>query len=410
MAPSHWLVLLRFFTSYDTPTFLFLPSCMDRLISRFSGLRINRGAIRPYSSAFGNTGMARRVRARYGSGPIVGGGNRLGRGIRGRLARGRTRVLYKRGSKTTSGILGGTNADQRLVYKKGRMPRTRRRRWRRFVQKVNFVGERDLGARTVLFSDKIIQSQSNDTEQGCLTLALYSFFNSSNNHLNDLYKIGSQENVGNPTAAAGDRVAQNSKVMFQSAVMDVTIRNTSTVNNGTADVQTSEAALEMDVYEMYMRENASDISLQYPSMSDLLNAYDDPEIGGTGSGFNIQSRGCSPFELGAQLGRFRIKILKKTKYFIPNGQTITFQVRDPKRHVCRYGDLSKNDRWNRDGWTKIIYLVYKLVPGLTRGTLVNTYKDGVTIGLTRKYMYKIEGVNEPRESYYTNSATLINPN
>ena len=339
-------------------------------------------------------------------------GNRrpLGRAIRGRLARGRTRTLQKRKySKTSNGILGGTNADNRLIYRKKRMPARRRKQWKRFVQKVNFVGERDLGTRTVLFNEKITTANSNDGKQGCLTFALYSFNNETKGWMNDLYQICSGENLGNPTAAAGGTVTPNTKVMFHSAVMDVTIRNTSTYNNGTTDVQTAEAALELDVYEMTMRNESSDNGAIYYSISQCLNAYDDPEIGGTGTGIEIQDRGASPFEFGSQMARFGIKIWKKTKYFIPNGQTITFQARDPKRHVARYGDINSQEGWNRKGWTKHYFVVYKLVPGLTRGTTVGTYKDAITVGLTRKYSYKIEGFNEPREKLYTGSYVPGNP-
>lgn len=338
--------------------------------------------------------------------------NQVARNAMGRYRRGRSRLLYQRRySKTSPGILGGQNADNRLIYRKKSMPRKKKRRWKAFVRKVNWIDEKDLGNRTVLFNDQITVATGSVASgtQGCLTIAQYPCSNDTKGWLNDLATIGAQENAGNPTAAAGGTINENSKLFFHSAVMDVTIRNVSTVNNGTSDVAAPEAAIELDVYEMYMRKSTSDNANNYYSISQLLNTYDEPEIGGTGTGINIQDRGATPFEFGSALGRWGMKVLKKTKFFIPNGQTITFQNRDPKRHVCRYGDLTKTEGFNMKGWTRIYYLIFKLVPGLTQGTTATTYKAAIAVGSTRKYMYKVEGFNEPRERLLGNTFAPGNP-
>ena len=329
-----------------------------------------------------------------------------------RFGRGRTRVLYKRKySKTTPGILGGTNADNRLIYRKKSMPRKKKRRWRAFVKKINFIEEKELGTRTVLFNDQINVATGSvgSGTQGCLSLAQYPCSNDQKGWLNDLAAIGGLENTANPTSAAGGTINENSKIMFHSAVMDVTIRNVSTVNNGTTDLAAPEAALELDVYEIIMRKETSDNANNFYSLSALLNTYDEPEIGGTGTGIAIQDRGATPFEFGSTIARWGLKILKKTKYFIPNGQTITFQNRDPKRRVCRYGDLTKTEGFNMPGWTRHYYLIWKLVPGLTQGTTATTYKASIAVGSTRKYMYKVEGFNEPRERLLGASYAPGNP-
>jgi len=329
-----------------------------------------------------------------------------------RFARGRTRVLYKRKySKTTPGILGGTNADNRLIYRKKSMPRKKKRRWRAFVKKINFIEEKELGTRTVLFNDQINVATGSVASgtQGCLSLAQYPCSNDQKGWLNDLAAIGGLENTGNPTAAAGATINENTKIMFHSAIMDVTIRNVSTVNNGTSDVAAPEAALELDVYEIIMRKETSDSASNFYSMSQLLNAYDESQIGGAGTGIAIEDRGATPFEFGSAIGRWGLKILKKTKYFIPNGQTITFQNRDPKRRVCRYGELTKSEGFNMPGWTRHYYLIWKLVPGLAQGTTATTYKASIAVGSTRKYMYKVEGFNEPRERLLGASYVPGNP-
>lgn len=310
-----------------------------------------------------------------------------------------TNVKRKRMTSNT-GILGGTNADTRMIYRKKRMPRKKRRRWASFVKKVGAVEERGLGTRTVLFNDQISQINNGaSTQQSTLTLGLYGFVNSSYGWLNDMNQIGQLENEANPTAAAGATIDKNSKVIFTSSIMDVTLRNVSTFREGAVDKLASDAALELDIYEVYLRKEAGDIDGPgaFGNLTDMLSRYDEPQIGGTGVELAIGDRGVSPFELGSALGRCGIKIMKKTKFFIPNGQTITWQCRDPKRHVCRYGELEKQDGWVRPGWTRTYFLIYKLVPGLLMGAADGTYKAAISVGITRKYAYKVEGFNEPRE-------------
>lgn len=325
----------------------------------------------------------------------------------GRNPRGRAQYASRTMSMTRNGVLGGTNADQRMIYRRKRMPKSKRRRWVRFVKKVQAVDDKELGTQTVLFNDQITQKTGAVASggQGTLTLALYPFFNSSKGWLDDMNLIHNMDNVGNPTAAAGTTTYTSTKFMFTSAIMDVTVRNISTLayNEGTqqapviVDKLDGQAALELDIYTMTVRKEISDNVSQWASISDLLNSNDDPEIGGTGTGISIQDRGASPFEFGPQMARFGVKILKKQKFFIPNGQTVTFQTRDPKRHVIIKDRLSKTEGFNKPGWTQIFFFIYKLVPGLTQGTSEGTYRAQIAVGVTRKYAYKVEGRTEARE-------------
>lgn len=336
----------------------------------------------------------------------VGAYRRTGPYLRGNYMK---KTVYNRG-----GVLGGTNADVRKVYRKKRMPRKKKRQWKTFVRKVNAISEKELGTRTVLFNDQIQQQWSNSAQQGCMTLALYTISNASLGFLNDLNQIGTFENTSNPTAAAGATVGASTKYMFQSAVMDLTIRNTSVrvLTLSPTYENDPNCSLELDVYELSFNEDAANSTAQFTSMAAVLNAYDTAQIGGTGSGISIEDRGATPWEVPVALGRFKVKIWKKTKYFIPAGQTITHQMRDPKRHVLRNGDLQTtdgNDGWNRPGLTKILFIIYKPVPGLTIGTAVGNSQPSITVGSTRKYMYKVEGINDDRERYITNSYSVANP-
>lgn len=363
------------------------------------------------------TNMVRRMRNTFLGRPLNSQQMRdtMRRSIRSRARRagGRAATLRRTGTKSSAGVLGGTNADMRSIYRRKPMPKYKKKRWIRFVKKVNAVADKELGLRTVLFNDQIRQTNVTNT-QSTLTLALYSIRNASIGYLDDMQQLGAFENEGDPTAAAGDTISINSKIMFQSAVMDITIRNTTdrlkTIDPGNPLLNTYEAApdaaIELDIYEVIQREVASDSANLFTNLTSAFNSYDDKEIGGAGTGIEIQNRGATPFEFGAQMGRHKIKILKKTKFFIPNGQTITWQVRDPKRRTIHYGDLRRIESYNHPGWTKQYYLVYKLVPGLNAGTAIGDCRTTLSIGLTRKYSYKVEGFNEPRERLIGNTYSV----
>lgn len=358
---------------------------------------------------FALNAMQRRRYASYAAGAVM---RRAAQ--RWRVRKGGVRVAYKKKySSSRMGLLGGTNADTRMVYRKKSMPRFKKKQWRSFVRKVNAISEKELGSRTVLYNDLLVQNVTDGAKQACLTVGLYGIRNNTHTYLNDLNDISTFENEADPTAAAGGTVDNSTKVIFQSAVMDLTLRNSSTFRTIDGETITEEldgrAAMELDVYEISVRKEAADRTTNFNSISAMLNAYDLKEINNTGNGFEIQDRGCTPFEMGNSMGRFGFKIWKKTKYFIPNNQTITHQIRDPKRRVCTYGEMKDFDGFNKPGWTRLLYFVYKLVPGLTVGLGDKEFQLRMFVGNTRTYKYKIEGFNEDRERLLGTNHVINNP-
>lgn len=320
-------------------------------------------------------------------------------GSKMKASKGKTKTLYTRKyTKSSTGILGGTNADTRRVYRKGRMPRRKKRNWKRFINKVHAVSEKELGSRTVLINDQISQLQTNDL-QSSLTICLYPGKSGTYGWLNDLAAISALENVADPTATAGVTTYGSTKVMFQTGVLDLTLRNTSTFqpSDAASRVLDGRAAIELDVYEFIINSECSDGPNVLQNFSQLLGEYDDNEIGGTGTGIGIINRGATPFEFGTQMGHFKVKILKKTKFFIPNNQTITHQIRDPRRRTATKQQLANIESFNMKGWTRGLYLVYKFVPGIPVGVSAGNFQMSLVAGVTRKYMYKIEGASESRE-------------
>lgn len=380
-------------------------SYFDTLIPRkqFQFTAASTGSSRSNRIRTVATNMARRAFRGWGGRPLNSAQRRRANTVRLNKRARLSTVNRRRTTTSRTGTLGGTNASVRTIYRKKSMPRSKKRAWRRFSKKVHAISEKELGLQTTLFNDTIIQSNG-VSGQNTLTVGLYPFVNSAIGFLNDMNIIGTGDNTTDPTAVLGTTVDKNSSIMFQSAVMDLTIRNTSTIrqvsNNVEVDVTAPEAQIELDIYEISMRKDAADVGSTLTNLTDAFNAYDSPNIGNATLGIAISDRGASPFEMSPGLSRFGIKVLSKTKYFIPGSQTITYQMRDPKRRVFKYGDLSRTKSFNEPGTTKLLFFIYKLVPGFTLGTTVGTYKCGITVGSTRKYGYKVEGRSEPRERLY----------
>lgn len=312
----------------------------------------------------------------------------------------RSRTLT-RNRRTTSGIGITTQHDERRIYRKKSMPRRMKRRWRRFKSKVLAVSEKDLGTRTVVFNKTYTFTNSTATAQIVASPMLYGA-TSTTAYCNDLTNISAMENPGNPTAATGATVNITSKWIFKSAILDITFRNSSTFTaDGSNFVADSRAKLETDIYEILVNAPTADSSSNYNTLNDcfVLGTNDTLNIGGGGTGIVAAQRGVTPWDIPAALSRFKMKILKKTKFMTPNGDTFTYQIRDPRRHVCNGEFISSNPGFNIRGWTRVIWIVSKLVPGLTIGTTANTFQESLDAGLTRKYFYKIEGVMEDRDRW-----------
>lgn len=306
----------------------------------------------------------------------------------------RTRTKNK-----TSGQGVSTQHDRKLIYVKKSMPLKKRMRWKKFKGKVLAVAERGLGTRTVVFNKRITTVNQVPGNHGLLSVGLYGHTSSTNSEWNDIAAIAGYENISDPTATGGDTTYLNTKYFFQSGVMDVTFRNTSLDNESLAE----NVPIEMDVYELQVGRMTDNTANDLRSPVNLFEkaANDTNVIGGPGPGkfdCNIERRGVTPFDIPTALSRYRLKILKKTKYFLSGGQTVTYQYRDPSRRVMYKQRMLETSGFSRK-FTKILWVVYKAVPGFTVGPGINDVTERLTVGLTRKYMYKIEGMNEDRDVY-----------
>lgn len=315
--------------------------------------------------------------------------------------RGRSRTVNGRRMRSrrrnyTSGVGVTTQHDASAIYRKKSMPRGKKRRWRKFVKRVNAVSEKELGSRTVVFNESLTNSNVTSGYQLCSTWCVYPN-QSGTQWLRDLSEIYANENSSDPTASDGETVDATTKFIFQSAVMDLTFRNHSYL----ATTETLSGKMEVDVYELTMKRRSMDELTAVGNLTDALNNSSNSTkvIGGSGTHVNIFNRGVTPFDIPHALSRWGIKIHKKTKYFVESGGTFTYQVRDPGRYSLTREDMESVKGFNRPGMTRIVYFVTKMVPGVVVGNTSGDVVQEYIIGCTRKYMYKIEGMNDTRDLY-----------
>lgn len=314
-------------------------------------------------------------------------------------------LAQRRGVKyPTSGVGVTTQHDQRRVYTKRRMPRRMKRRWRKFSKKVLAISEKDLGTQQVMFNKQVNASNNLAGNQTIFSCALYGLRSATASHFNDLQQIATYNANAATTSSTGLFVGESTKILFQSAILDLTIRNGSTFFDGTTTGPSPYARMEVDVYELTMRHTAEEQGAAYDTIDSIFNQNQQrtlPIGGGATSEIIYDRRGVTPFELSYALSRFGIKIWKKTKYQISNGDQITYQMRDPRRHSVVQREMQNQDGFNKPGLTKILYVTGKLAPGLTVGNTANTFQEALNIGITRKYMYKIENWTEDRTAFDT---------
>jgi hypothetical protein len=288
------------------------------------------------------------------------------------------------------------------------MPRRKRKKWRRLLRLNDAIDLKKCGSRTYVFNKATFNENTNPLNHGVIDIPLYSAHDAGESYRNDLHYIGENENELIPTAAHGVTVHPSTKVFFRSAVLDLTIRNSSTrITSVSPEVGTLEGTLEVDIYLLTSSkkwcefDEATQALKEYGSIGQIFDEAETDISGINNQGAaDYRKRGMTPWDSTYALARYGVKVLKKTKYRISAGNTITYQMRDPKNRVLSYQQLSEAAGGNKPGWTKWVYIVYKLVPGLTVGTAVDEYRTRLDVGITRKYMYKIENGTEKRVSHY----------
>jgi len=291
----------------------------------------------------------------------------------------------------TSGIGTTTQYDRKLIYRKKYMPRYKKRRWRAFIKKVNAVTDKDLGSRTVVRNDQInsqiTMSTANEAVQQAFSLSLYGNEATGFEPSNDLRRIRQDTDLGT-----------TGKMIFTSGIFDMTVTNTS---SRFADSVNPSIRLEVDVYEITSRKDFGNVGTgaSAKNLPEVFGegATDTANIPGLSNTLSITRRGATPWDFPSAISEYGLKILKKTKYFINERDTFTYQIRDPKRHILDRQKLNM-DGQNMPGMTRFLYIIFRPVPGYVfSDTNSDIYR--LSFGVTRKYLYKIAQSTQDYDAY-----------
>lgn len=275
--------------------------------------------------------------------------------------------------RASSGIGVTHNYDKKVIYRYKRMPYRKRKQWRAFSNRTKAVLLSNLGT-TSIVRNSTINNTISGTGQNFSVVHLYGKQGATIPNVevgvNDLVDMAITDSrigfaLGTYTPAR--------KIHYESACLDITYKNLDTVDD-----------IELDVYEIgYTGQHLVD----FPNFNEILIAGQSmtPTIG---SALSIGTRGCTPFQLTDVLRQGKIKIYKKTKYFLGPQKTMTYQTRDPRNHRISTDQLGESTSPNDSnfqyyGMTRTLLFVQKTVAA-TAETSTAFY-----IGATRTYSYKL---------------------
>jgi len=281
-----------------------------------------------------------------------------------------------------------TQYDTTTQYRYKRMPKRRRRRWKRFVKKVQAVQEKTLGLRTVLFNTNIrISGAANQQHYGCVALYGYQGVKddlsspSTQCGLRDIHRMANNDtDIMDP----GTGGYSGGKFTFRSAVCDVTATNVGA------------RSLEVDLYEITVGEDDTKTGSPVGTIGNAQLVTDDIPTAATP--LDLAQRGATLFDLPNAISMDKWKIYKKRKYFLPSGSSFTFQHRDAGSYTINGADMKLllGDAalsYARRKMTRLFIFVCKNVAGYDNSTV------DLQIGATRKYSYIINASSKTYDSF-----------
>jgi len=293
-----------------------------------------------------------------------------------------------RKKKNSGGAGVTTQYDRKTVYAKKTMPRYKKRSWGAFVKKVKASLLKDVGTKTVVFNDALVQTITNNT-QIWASCCLYGKNGAASTTTaaghNDLLKIFDKD----PDLSVGG--ANTAVAQFFSGVIDITMANNSFYTEGVAT--NDNLSLEVDVYELVFTKDGIDASRISQLIDDAQTVT--PTIAGSGTEVALVQRGVTPWDLPDMLAK-GTRILKKTKYMLSRGQVATYQYRDPKNYSVWSDVVWDNDANFAMKWkTRGFIILFRGVPTLTPAAVTKR----LDVGVTRKYGYKILSKNTDADQY-----------
>lgn len=307
------------------------------------------------------------------------------------------RSKRSRTSKIKAGVGVTKQRDSQVQYlkRRKRVPRSTLR----LVRTIKNVAEKSLGCRTVVFRKRQQFVNSDQDLQATVDWGLYTAYSETAAEKNDINKIMSLENVGNPTAAAGQTVDDTTQFIFHQAHLSFTISNSSyDITNG---LLFNQVPCLYDIYELSSSktwEGATEVSPV--GCYQTVDTDTKPLNNAIAQSIAINLKGITPFDLPQAAASYGLVVRKKTQITLNVGEIFTYHVHDNKRHSMNKNYILNKQKSNLPNLTKWIMVIAKGPPNQTLGaTNPLDIRMEFKVDILRKYLYKIEGIHEDRDYY-----------
>jgi len=329
----------------------------------------------------------------------------------------------RRTSTSSRGSSTGTRAatvtqqhDIKSLYRRKRMPKRKKRKWVKFVQKVKAVEASGRGNQSVVINDTYIDSWPNTLQtggyrwQGISEVNLYSVNadvkggRDKDYILNEITNWQTRKEATTGIEAIADQATllanelKRIKVPMNHARIDITYTNTSQVT------------LEIDLYVIKHKVKQARNATGYTSLIEAQDQYNiqltngdqklyysDGSVINSGAGTltSLRSRGVTPFNTPGLNLNAGATVLNKTKVLIAPGSSVTRQYSENK-HKFIYPHLSEyKTRYDKD---TITYLAIAKATGL--GNPEESGLNSFTTSWTKTYSWTQEGQKQTRQTYF----------
>lgn len=284
------------------------------------------------------------------------------------------------------------NFDAKTVYRRKRMPKRKRKIWKKFVRKVKAaISDRGTCQFVMNGSNSYLVDAATAGINRQMVQCVHLYGKNGFGHNAD--EIGAsdlQQITADLLASSDPGVDDTTKFQVKSAVLDVT------VTNETLPGATYEGSLEVDVYHIVYPGKKQNVAVGLKPVFQL--AYNETEIITVGGArVEIEDRGATPFNLGQAMSLTGLKIVNKKKYFLGKGQSFTYQIRDPKNRIANIAEINDKQTFYKNGWTQTLMIIAKPLASVA---VEDTFS--LLTGATRTFNVDFEGLNEDKSKYYNN--------
>lgn len=288
---------------------------------------------------------------------------------------------------------GGITAqyDRKNLYRKKRMPRRKKKAWKKFKSKVTAVEISNRGLTSRVFNSEmsvLVQPASQDY----IAVHLYGVAGTAGaNELgeNDLATVFEYDDNLRRTGTTAPNIMTHGNasqltdsIRMQSAILDITMINP------------SDKLLIVDCYHLWYSQESVYANLTSVLSGGVATTQQVTAAGANvGSAPNLTLFGTSLFDLSRALSLGCIKVMGVKQYLLGAKQVVTDQIRDSKNYTINPYYLRNVGVFAKPKYTETLLFVARNPDEETSASL--------QIFATRHYRYSIEGITQDIANYQT---------